>query len=378
MSETSLLDPLPSIELAQACEKYSSTKDIGVENFLLNEIKENRMCPYYRYICKRFEWNIDQNLESQLEESNQTEFQNLQSALVDARENQSEEDVRLAQQNLAIFFLRIGDKPNANKFLTELFNVTIALGQKIDVVFCQIRLSFFASQLDEIPELLDSAKKLVQEGGDWERKNRLQVYEGLYFAMKKSFLQASSLFIGILSTFTATELLPFEEFVYRVVILATLSLTRSEFQAKIDKSPEVRASSDKVQRVLTLYRLDYRKFFDSLSEIQENLKTDIWFGRHISFLIKELRVRAYRQFLKPFEAVQIQNMAETFGVTDEFIETEMRRFIFCRKIDAKIDKVHGNIHTNPPDSRAAMMRETLKRGEALIIRLQKLSRILSS
>lgn len=42
------------------------------------------------------------------------------------------------------------------------------------------------------------------------------------------------------------------------------------------------------------------------------------------------------------------------------------------------DKVSETIHTNPPDSRAARMREALKGGELLVTRLQKLGRILSA
>ena len=71
-------------------------------------------------------------------------------------------------------------------------------------------------------------------------------------------------------------------------------------------------------------------------------------------------------------------MAKSFRVTAEFIQAEMRRFIFHRKINAKIDKVRETIHANPPDSRAARMREALKGGELLVTRLQKLGRILSA
>lgn len=378
MTEISPLDPFPSIELAQIRERYAKTKSSSDEIFLMEAIQSQQMLPFYKQLCQRFSWDINETISSQLESENEKKYKLLQNALTDAKENSSEEDVRLCQQNLALFSLQIGHKSNATKFLKELYNHTIALGQKIDVVFCQMRLCFFHNDISNFGEYIDQARSLVQEGGDWERKNRLQIYEGLYLCLKRQFLQASQNFIQTLSTFTATELLSFDEFVFRVVILATLSLSRSEFRTKIERSMEIRSANEVVHRVLCLYHLDYKQFFDSLAEIQNRLSTDIWFGPHISFLIKELRVRAYRQFLQPFESVKIKTISETFGVTDDFIEKEMRRFIFCRKIDAKIDRVNGNIHTNPPDNRAAMMREALKRGEVLVTRLQKLGRILSS
>jgi 26S proteasome regulatory subunit N7 len=255
---------------------------------------------------------------------------------------------------------------------------TVALGQKIDVVFCQMRVAFFFEDYSCFKDLLDQAHTLIKEGGDWERKNRLKVYEGLNLCLRRNFVAAAQLFISTLSTFTATELMEYGDFVYRTVILAVLSLSRADFGSKIDRAVEVRAAGQEVHHLLSLYRLKYSDFFESLAEIEERMSSDIWFGTHLSYLIKELRVRAYNQFLEPYEAVQIGTMAAAFGVTTKFIEDEMKRFIFNRKLNAKIDRVNGTIHTNPPDSRAAKMREALRGGELLVTRLQKLGRILSA
>jgi 26S proteasome regulatory subunit N7 len=127
-----------------------------------------------------------------------------------------------------------------------------------------------------------------------------------------------------------------------------------------------------------MYHLKYAQFFDALAALETRMKTDIWFARHLSYLIKELRVKVYAQFLEPYEAVDIGKMANSFGVTPQFIEAEMKRFISNRKLNAKIDRVTMTIHTNPPDSRAAKMREALRSGELLVTRLQKLGRILST
>jgi 26S proteasome regulatory subunit N7 len=169
-----------------------------------------------------------------------------------------------------------------------------------------------------------------------------------------------------------------EDFVHQTVVLAVLTLNRADFGAKIDRAVEVRSHADTVGRLLSIYRLRYADFFDELAELETRLETDIWFSRHLSYLIKELRVKAYAQFLEPYEAVDIAKMAASFGVTAEFIEAEMRRFISNRKLNAKINRVTGTIHTNPPDSRAAKMREALRGGELLVTRLQKLGRILSA
>jgi 26S proteasome regulatory subunit N7 len=377
-AEASPLDAYPNLNLARIREQYARCPNPTDETDLINACRENSMLPFYKSLCSEFNWPADDELIRQMGSVCFEERNKLEKALADAQENQSEEDVRVAFQNLALFFVKIGDFENSKKSLADLLAHTVALGQKIDVVFCQMRVAFFFKDHTTFNDLNDQAQALIKAGGDWERKNRLKVYEGLSLCARRNFIPASSLFISTLSTYTATELMPYDDFVYRTVVLAVLSLTRAEFGTKIDRAMEIRSQGEEVQSLLSLYHLDYKGFFDALSEVEEKLSCDIWFSTHLSFLIKELRVRAYRQFLEPYEALQINAMAQAFDVTPEFIEQEMRRFIFSRKLNAKIDRVSGTIHTNPPDSRATKMREALKRGEVLATRLQKLLRLLSA
>ena len=47
--------------------------------------------------------------------------------------------------------------------------------------------------------------RLCDEGGDWDRRNRLKVYEGLYLMSIRNLKRASELFVDALPTFTCTE-----------------------------------------------------------------------------------------------------------------------------------------------------------------------------
>lgn len=46
------------------------------------------------------------------------------------------------------------------------------------------------------------AKRLGDEGGDWERKNRLKVYEAVYLMATRSFKDAAHLFLDSMATFS--------------------------------------------------------------------------------------------------------------------------------------------------------------------------------
>lgn len=55
---------------------------------------------------------------------------------------------------------------------------------------------------------------------------------------------------------------------------------------------------------------------------------------------------------------------------------ELSRFIAAGKLHCKIDKVAGVLETNRPDARNAFYQSTIKQGDFLLNRIQKLSRVI--
>ena len=47
---------------------------------------------------------------------------------------------------------------------------------------------------------IGKAKKLCDDGGDWERKNRLKVYEAVFLMATRSFKEAALLFLDSMAT----------------------------------------------------------------------------------------------------------------------------------------------------------------------------------
>ena len=52
------------------------------------------------------------------------------------------------------------------------------------------------------------------------------------------------------------------------------------------------------------------------------------------------------QFLESYKSVTLKSMAESFGVSIDFIDQELADFIVAGRLPAKIDKVAGIIETN--------------------------------
>ena len=77
---------------------------------------------------------------------------------------------------------------------------------------------------------------LFEEGGDWERKNRLKVYEGLYCMATRNFKKAASLFLDSISTFTTYELFPYDTFIFYTVLTSVITLDRVSLKQKVFNS----------------------------------------------------------------------------------------------------------------------------------------------
>ncbi|KAJ6888943.1 26S proteasome non-ATPase regulatory subunit 6 [Populus alba x Populus x berolinensis] len=219
-------------------------------------------------------------------------------------------------------------------------------------------------------ELKNLDENLFEEGGDWERKNRLKVYEGLYCLSTRNFKKAADLFLDSISTFTTYELFPYDTFIFYTVLTSIISLDRVSLKQKVVDAPEILTVIGKIPHL--------SEFLNSLydSGLTEQIKLDRYLHPHFRHYMREVRTVVYSQFLESYKSVTIEAMAKAFGVTVEFIDLELSRFIAAGKLHCKIDKVAGVLETNRPDAKNALYQATIKQGDFLLNRIQKLSRVI--
>jgi PCI domain len=72
--------------------------------------------------------------------------------------------------------------------------------------------------------------------------------------------------------------------------------------------------------------------------------SDRYFAQHAQYLVKELRILAYTQFLDAYKSVVLSSMAAVFGVTVPFMDAELSRFIAAGRLNAQIDKVRCTLY----------------------------------
>lgn len=108
------------------------------------------------------------------------------------------------------------------------------------------------------------------------------------------------------------------------------------------------------------------------------MRHDRFLSEHVPFYIREMRVKAYTQFLESYRSVTLASMAERFAVSEAFLDKELSRFIAAHKINAKIDKMTGVVETKRPDARNAQYAKVIVRGDLLLNKIQKLARVVST
>eukprot|EP00128_Syssomonas_multiformis_P015475 Colp12_sorted_trinity150504_noHs@34987 len=197
----------------------------------------------------------------------------------------------------------------------------------------------------------------------------------------RDFKAASTLFLATISTFTSLEMFEYKQFVAYTVLCCLIELTRVDLKKKVVDSPEVLEVLHELPDVSNVlnafYDCRYADFFQALARIEQTLKGDWLFSPHYRFYVREMRIRAYTQLLDSYNSVTIASMALSFGVSPDFIDRELSRFIAAGRLHCKIDKVGGIIETNRPDHKNAQYQNTIKQGDLLLSRVQKLSRVIN-
>lgn len=311
------------------------------------------------------EW--DEKLYKSMEAKNETELQAMRKELDDSKEKAGEQEIQTAKGKIADFYARIGDKEKAIAAFEDLMSENPALGTRIDITLAIIRIALFFGDTRLVKKTIDRAKTLVESGGDWDRRNRLKAYQGIYYLSVRDYNLSAPFLLDSLSTFTSYELCSYSEIVIYAVIAGSVSLDRVDFKKRVVDAPEIKAIvgsedtrlaalsedtemtdapststavnvatlgtnadeatesnvdfSPVVKLVTSFYNGNYARFFVALAEIEEHFLTqDRFLCEHRAFFIREMRLRGYQQFLQSYRIVGLDNMASAFGVSVDYLD----------------------------------------------------------
>ncbi|TFK37086.1 26S proteasome subunit RPN7-domain-containing protein [Crucibulum laeve] len=372
---------------------------------LIAGIKADEMGPYYRSITAALPTSpslskspslppkspspsasssilpLDAELLASMEAANKAQLEKLDVRLEEAEKIEGETEISEALRARADYLTRIGDKERALPAQLLALEKTPGLGARIDIVLTIVRIGFFFGDNELVTGYMKKAEALIDEGGDWDRRNRLKVYNGLHLVSIRQFKRAGELLLDALSTFTAVELIAYNDFVALTVIAGALTLGRVELKKKLIASPEVNQVLPDIpvlgDLVKSLYDCHYDKFFVALATLEQtHLIPSRILSPHARFYVREMRILAYSQLLESYRSLTIQSLSAAFGVSGEFVDSELSRFIASGRLHATIDKVNGIVETTRPSLKNAQYEQVVKQGDVLLNEVQRLSKVL--
>ena len=110
----------------------------------------------------------------------------------DRVKNEGDMEVRDATMAKAQVLARTADKAAAiTGYETAEALPKTTSGQKLDCRFHLMRVGMFWGDIPMVESHVTVCREVVDKGGDWERRNRLKVYEATYLLSIRNFKQAA-------------------------------------------------------------------------------------------------------------------------------------------------------------------------------------------
>ena len=190
------------------------------------------------------------------------------------------------------------DYPEAEKIFREALILSGGASRKMEILFEILQMNLEKYDMDALKKDVATCKQLIEEGADWDKKNKLKVFEGVYCMLIRDFKKAAELFISSIATFTCTELLEYKQFILYAVLMALITQDRRTIKKEIIHSPDVLSVIREIPHLKSyaesFYNCEYKQFFTCFVEILDVVKKDRYLSQHIDYFSREMRLVAYR------------------------------------------------------------------------------------
>ena len=165
----------------------------------------------------------------------------------------------------------------------ETIEKTQSFNTKIDAIFEILHIGILNKDLDLLKEYLVKIKDLLKDGGDWEKRNRLKVYDGLNYILNRNFKEAGKLFLEALMTFTSYELFDYKTFVFYTAVTNIITVDRNTLKNRVIDNSDVVSCINEIPHFF--YEGNYNEFLKEFYAIVQRLKTDFFFSKHYNYFI---------------------------------------------------------------------------------------------
>jgi 26S proteasome regulatory subunit N7 len=249
----------------------------GNKDKIIELLVAEDMTPMYRSLSEKYSWTIDNGVLETMEANNTASLAAIDAQAAEAAATGGDMETIDALLARARYFTRIGDFVQANTVYDDILNRPKTItSKKLDAMMEKCRMALFSADSAQLKTLLAETKKAVEAGGDWDRRNRLKMYEALSMLLHRDFKAAARLLSDCIATFTCVELCSYEQFMFYTVIVSVSTMTRIELHKALIANPQVIAvlRDEPVLKSFlhSIYDCEYAVFFQSMLQLQARIQ----------------------------------------------------------------------------------------------------------
>ena len=144
--------------------------------------------------------------------------------IAEAKEREGDTEVRDCTFDKAQFLKdEAQDYPEAEKVFRQAYTLSGGPSRKMEVIFEILIMNLEKFDMDTLKKDIALCTQLVEEGADWDKKNKLKVFEGVYCMLIRDFKKAADLLLSCVASFTCVELMSYKQFVFYAVTMALVT-----------------------------------------------------------------------------------------------------------------------------------------------------------
>lgn len=206
-----------------------------------------------------------------IEDTKDKELIELNQKIDNAKKEEGDIELRNAYAERAEYFFNKGQLDESVESYLLALEKTAGVLKKLEYNLVVLQIYFTQRKIKQFSELLTTCKKLDEEGGDWEKKNKLLVYDGIWHVIKRDFHKAADIFLSCVNTFNAPEIIDFKQLVFYGVVLGMVTLHRKDIRKKILDNSEIVSilREDPLLEgfINAFYGREYGRYFSCLSRV---------------------------------------------------------------------------------------------------------------
>lgn len=158
----------------------------------------------------------------------------------EAKTREGDMEVRDAILDKALFLKdEAQDFPQAETIFREAIELSGGASRKMEILFEILLMNIEKFDLDALKKDIATCHQLIEDGADWDKKNKLKIFEGVYCMIIQDFKRAATLFVSSIATFTCAELLDYKQFIFYAVVMALVTQDRKTLKKEIVQSSDV-------------------------------------------------------------------------------------------------------------------------------------------